>query len=135
MAYSSTRHTFLTGARPVRAYRHTLRTARRTFPDLEPAEHGAQEAPRHLASVRVTLARQFAEIRANPDADNALSRLTVYALNAMLLILAFPVGFAMLIFNVLVGESLRTTCHVLALTGLALALSNTETAARILGLG
>jgi hypothetical protein len=84
--------------------------------------------------MRADLRIQFQEIRENPEADNALSRLTVYGLNAVLLIVAFPVGFAMLMFNLLVGESLRTTIHVLALTGLAVALAQTETAARILGL-
>jgi hypothetical protein len=137
MAYSSTRHSFLTGARPVGRYRRPSRTAHPAFPDLEPAETGAGGTARsgQLDRIRADLAAQFSEIRENPDADNALARLTVYALNAVLLILAFPVGFAMLIFNVLVGESLRTTIHVLALTGLAVTLSNTETAARVLGLG
>lgn len=135
MAYSSTRHSFLTGARPVRGYRRPLPDARRAFPDLEPAEPGAERTSGHLARIRAELAVQYRELRDDPDADNALSRLTVYALNAVLLVLAFPVGFALLIFNVLAGENLRTTVHVLALTGLALALSSTETAARVLGLG
>jgi hypothetical protein len=137
MAYSSTRHSFLAGARPVRGYRQTPRDARSAFPDLEPAdgERGASGWSRGIQTVRATVAVQFAEIRDNPDADNPLSRLTVYALNAVLLIIAFPVGFAMLMFNLLVGENLRTTIHVLALTGLAVTLSQTETAARVLGLG
>jgi ABC-type sugar transport system permease subunit len=135
MAYSSTRHSFLAGARPVRGYRRPLPDARHAFPDLEPAEPGAERASGHLARIRAELAVQYRELREDPDADNALSRLTVYALNAVLLVLAFPVGFALLIFNVLAGENLRTTVHVLALTGLAVSLSNTETAARVLGLG
>ena len=137
MAYSSTRQSFLTGARPVARYRRSSRDARRAFPDLAPAEAEPADTPRtgHFAHVLDDLAAQYHEIRENPDADNALARLTVYALNAVLLVLAFPVGFAMLIFNVLVGENLRTTIHVLALTGLAVTLSNTETAARVLGLG
>jgi hypothetical protein len=135
MAYSSTRHSFLSGARPVRNYRRPLHDARSAFPDLEPADAGSGDRPGHLTRIRRTFAIQYQEIRDNPGADNALSRLTVYALNAVLLILAFPVGFAMLIYNVLVGESLRTTIHVLALTGLAVTLSNTETAARVLGIG
>lgn len=137
MAYSSTRHSFLTGARPVGGFRRPPRTAHPAFPDLEPADAGAGRGARsgQLDRIRAELAAQFGEIRENPDANNALARLTVYALNAVLLILAFPVGFAMLIFNVLVGENLRTTIHVLALTGLAVTLSNTETAARVLGLG
>jgi hypothetical protein len=136
MAYSSTRHSFLTGARPVRTYRRTTPDAREAFPDLEPAEAGRSAGGRagHLDRLLEDLRTQFREVRENPDVDNPLVRLTVYTLNAVLLILAFPVGFAMLIFNVLVGENLRTNVHVLALTGLAITLSNTETAARVLGL-
>jgi ABC-type sugar transport system permease subunit len=137
MAYSSTRQSFLTGARPVRSYRRPSRDARTAFPELEPADAGRTTSglSRRISGIRFKLATQFNEIRDNPDTDNALSRLAVYTLNAVLLILAFPVGFAMLMFNVLVGENLRTTIHVLALTGLAVTLSQTETAARVLGLG
>lgn len=137
MAYSSTRHSFLAGAHPVRTYRRTPCDARDAFPDLEPADTGGKRAglSRHVGRIRAELASQFRELRDNPDVENPLARLTVYALNAVLLIIAFPVGFAMLIFNVLVGENLRTTVHVLALTGLAIAISNTEVAARVIGLG
>lgn len=135
MAYSSTRHSFLAGARPVRGYRQPTPGARRAFPELEPADAGVRaESESHFNRIKADLSAQFHEIRENPEADNALSRLTVYGLNAILLILAFPVGFAMLMFNLLVGENLRTTIHVLALTGLAVTLAQTETAARILGL-
>ena len=137
MAYSSTRHSFLTGARPVRSYRQKTPQAREAFPELEPAEAGQPAGGRagYIDRLLHDLRTQFLEVRENPDADNPLSRLTVYSLNAVLMILAVPVGFAMLIFNVLVGENLRTNVHVLALTGLAITLSNTETAARVLGLG
>jgi hypothetical protein len=137
MAYSSTRQSFLTGARPVRGHRRPIRDARTAFPELEPADCGRSPSglSRRINLIGAKLASQFQEIRENPDTDNALSRLTVYALNAVLLVLAFPVGFGMLMFNLLVGENLRTTIHVLALTGLAVTLSQTETAARVLGIG
>ena len=135
MAYSSTRQSFLAGARPVRSYRRPTKDARIPFPELEPADTGGQAEPSHLARIRGDLVAQFHEIRANPAADNALSRLTVYTLNAVLLIVAFPFGFAMLMFNLLAGENLRINIQVLALTGLAVALSRTETAARVIGLG
>jgi hypothetical protein len=135
MAYSSTRHAFLTGARPVRGYRQPTPDARRAFPDLVPADAATGAgSDSHFNRIKAEIASQFHEIRENPAADNALSRLAVYSLNAVLLIVAFPVGFAMLMFNLLVGENLRTTIHVLALTGLAVTLAQTETAARILGL-
>ena len=49
--------------------------------------------------------------------------LTVYALNGILMLMAFPIGFALLVFNILGGENLRTTAHAIALTGLGTALS------------
>jgi len=135
MAYSSTRQTFLTGARPVRGNRRPSHPARAAFPDLEPAKTATGADAGHLMRIGADLAAQFQEIRADPGTDNALSRLTVYALNAMLLVIAFPVGFAMLMFNLLAGENLRINIQVLALTGLAVTLSRTDTAARVLGLG
>lgn len=137
MAYSSTPDTFLTGARPVRVHRHRRKADHSALPDLEPAEPRTESDHRrsHIARIRHDLAVQFDELRANPDARNPLARLTVYALNAILLILAFPVGFALLLVNVLLGENLRITVHVLALTGLALSLSSSDGFARVFGIG
>jgi hypothetical protein len=109
--------------------------ARRAFPELVPADGGTRAAAGHLDRIRREVLAQAREIRADPAADNALSRLSVYALCAFLLILAFPVGFAMLIYNLLAGENLRITLHVVAMSGLVVLLSGTETAARVLGLG
>jgi hypothetical protein len=134
MAYSSTRQDFLTGARPIRSHRQKTTQARRAFPELAPAESGTRAAAGHLSRVRGESLAQAREVLADPAADNALSRLSVYALCAFLLILAFPVGFAMLIFNLLAGENLRLTLHVVALSGLVVLLVRTETAARVLGL-
>ena len=135
MAYSSTRQDFLTGARPIRSHRRLSTQARKAFPELAPADGGPLAATGHLSRIRREFLAQARETRADPAADNALSRLTVYALCAFLLILAFPVGFAMLIFNLLAGENLRITLHVVALSGLVVLLAGTETAARVLGLG
>jgi hypothetical protein len=116
--------------------RHRQR-ATEIFPELEPAE-GTGASRRRTSTFAEALQEmrvQFLEVLENPDATNPLARLLVYSLNLVLLILAFPVGFAMLILNILGGANLRTTVHVLALTGVAIALVNTETGARLLGLG
>ena len=104
---------------------------------LEPADT-ARTTTRRTTNMTEALHEmrvQLDEVLENPETQNPLSRVIVYALNLVLLVLAFPVGFAMLIFNVLGGANLRTTVHVLALTGLAVALANTETGARVFGLG
>jgi hypothetical protein len=126
----------MVGARPVRRLRHRHR-ATEIFPELEPAE-GTGATRRRTSTFADTteeMRAQFMEVLENPDATNPLARLLVYSLNLVLLILAFPVGFAMLILNILGGPNLRTTVHVLALTGVAIALVNTEAGAKLLGLG
>ena len=51
------------------------------------------------------------------------ARLTVYALNLTIMVFTLPVGLALLFMNILGGENLRTTAHVMALTGLFSALA------------
>ncbi|MEK6215968.1 MAG: hypothetical protein N2B03_01980, partial [Boseongicola sp.] len=63
-----------------------------------------------------------------------VARMTVYVLNMIVIVMALPVGLMLLFFNILGGENLRTSAHVVALTGMALALAQTEAGARILGI-
>lgn len=135
MAYSSTTRNFMAGARPVRNNRRRRHRADDVFPELEPADNARRSRTETFGEALHEMRAQFHEILENPAADIPLARVLVYSLNLVLLILAFPVGFAMLIFNVLGGANLRTTVHVLALTGLAMTLANTEAGTRLLGLG
>lgn len=141
MAYSSTKKTFLSGALPVAARRRARVDADEVFPELEPAEPTRSEgaAPESLRNHAGRVARdvrtQLAAVLSDPAADNPVSRLMAYTLNLALMVIAFPVGFAMLIFNVLIGASLRVTAQVLVLTALAIALINAEITAQVLGLG
>ena len=57
------------------------------------------------------------------DKQDLPARLTVYALNLTVMVFALPIGLALLFLNILGGENLRTTAHVMALTGLFSALS------------
>ena len=50
------------------------------------------------------------------------ARLTVYVMNLIVIVFSAPVGLALLLMNILGGENLRTTAHVVALTGLFIAL-------------
>lgn len=58
-----------------------------------------------------------------PEHQDLTARATVYVLNLTVMVFALPVGLALLIMNILCGENLRTTAHVMALTGLFSALS------------
>ena len=51
-----------------------------------------------------------------------VARATVYVMNLTVMVFALPVGLALLFMNILGGENLRTTAHVMALTGLFSAL-------------
>jgi hypothetical protein len=113
----------------------TSRPSRREalrFPELVPVEIVLQENRRALFpcdAIELTQGSAQDETT-NPsertEADDLTARLTVYVLNTILLVLAFPVGFGMLIFNILGGENLRTTAHVMALTGMGTALANAD---------
>lgn len=70
----------------------------------------------------VSIQEESTNFRDRRESHDPYARLTVYVLTTIVLIFAFPVGFALLIFNILGGENLRTTSHALALTGLGLAL-------------
>ena len=65
-----------------------------------------------------------------PERGDIKARLTVYALNMTIMVFTVPVGVALLFMNILGGENLRTTAHVMALTGLfsALAAANPDLA-------
>lgn len=84
------------------------------LPKLAPAQGDAPE----VASV----APRTTTFRDRPEASDSCAFLTVYAFNAAIMLFAFPVGFGLLVFNILGGENLRTTAHVMALTGLMMAL-------------
>lgn len=58
-----------------------------------------------------------------PEHQDLTARATVYVLNLTVMVFALPIGLALLIMNILGGENLRTTAHVMALTGLFSALS------------
>ncbi len=87
---------------------------------------GSWLVTRGIQFSHASAADEETDFRAREEVANTEARLTVYALNGALLLFAFPVGFAMLIFNILGGENLRTTAHAMALTGMGIALSYTE---------
>ena len=112
-------------------------TPRDALPDLEPPEDRLRTLRSHIfASDSITLTHSSAmedvfDPRGRPEHFNFTARATVYVMNMMVLVMALPVGLGLLFFNILFGENLRTTAHVVALTGMALALMQTPEGARI----
>ncbi|MEM6824347.1 MAG: hypothetical protein AAF566_04485 [Pseudomonadota bacterium] len=94
------------------------------LPPLSPADtsQGGWSAALPLCLVSDGASDESTNFRDREEAGDPFAFLTVYALNTAVLLFAFPVGMALLVFNILGGENLRTTAHVMGLTGLASAL-------------
>lgn len=98
------------------------------LPELEPPEERLRRQKTSIfAADSITLSQNSAvedvfEPNLREEHQDLTARMTVYALNLIVLVLALPVGLALLCLNILGGENLRTSAHVLALTGLFLVL-------------
>ncbi len=114
-------------------------TPRESLPELEPAEDRLRRLKNHIfASDNITLTHSSAVEdvfipNQREEHNNLTARLTVYIMNMIVIVMVLPVGLALLFFNILGGENLRTTAHTIALTGMGMALSSTENGARLLG--
>jgi len=115
-------------------------TPKDALPDLEPAEDRLRRLKRQIfASDTITLTHSSAvedvfDPKLREEHNSIVARMTVYVLNMIVIVMALPVGLMLLFFNILGGENLRTTAHVVALTGMALALAQTDAGARILAI-
>jgi hypothetical protein len=127
MALSSTPASFMRGAHTV-SFRAPSRPSRGVtiLPELAPA-NTTEAPPRRGALVRAAIvAQRYVKIDTSrvvalkPEATDAKGRLLVYTLTTSLLFLAFPAGFALLIYNILGGEDLRATSGVIAVTGVVM---------------
>ena len=99
------------------------------LPDLAPPEERLQrEKSRIFSSDTIALTQgsaiedEFDPSRREEHRD-LVARLTVYAMNLIIMVFSLPLGIAIFLMNVLGGENLRTTAHVMALMGLFMALS------------
>ncbi len=87
------------------------------FPDIEtPGEEPAKKQwiPAFLRNMIVV---EDVKLEAPAERVGTVEQLSVYTMTVTLMVLAFPVGFAMLIYNILGGENLRATARAMALTG------------------
>ncbi|MEQ9054415.1 MAG: hypothetical protein RLO38_06895 [Roseovarius confluentis] len=112
--------------------------SRDLLPDLEPAEERLRRHRTHIFSADgIALSHSSAvedvfEPSKRAEHRDFTARMTVYVMNAIVMVFALPVGLGLLCLNILGGENLRTTAHVMALTGLFMALMSTEEGARLL---
>lgn len=102
----------------------------RSLPDLAPPEERLRtEKSRIFSSDAIALSHASAMEDVFDPAQRAehkdlTARLTVYTLNLTVMVFTVPVGLALLLMNIVGGENLRTTAHVMALTGLFTALAS-----------
>ena len=113
-------------------------TAKDALPELEPPEDRLRRNTRSIfASDTITLTHSSAmddvfDPERRAENKSWVARATVYVMNLIVIVIALPVGLALLFFNIFFGENLRTTAHVIALTGMAMALSQTPGAGDLL---
>ena len=105
---------------------------RKRLPDLEPAQPSNDTTSRVLFT-SASIKEESTVFTEREECGNETAKLTVYVMNAILFVIAFPVGFGMLIFNILGGENLRTTAHAVALTGMSSALTFSGTVTPFFG--
>jgi len=105
-------------------------TSRELLPELAPPEERLQREKTSIfladsisLSHNSSIEDVFEPVR-RPENSDLVARITVYVMNMIVMVFALPVGLALLVMNILGGENLRTTAHVIALTGLFLALSS-----------
>lgn len=110
------------------------------LPDLEPAEERLRRHKTHIfSSDTISLSHNSAmedvfDPNLRAEHKDFTARLTVYVLNATIMVFTLPVGLLLLLMNIVGGENLRTTAHVMALTGFFMALGATENGAQLLGM-
>lgn len=98
------------------------------FPDLEPADDRLRRLKRQIfESDTINLVHQAAYgdsigVENRAEHFDIVARATVYVVTMIVIVMSLPIGLGLLCFNILAGENLRTSLHVVALTGMAIGL-------------
>lgn len=114
--------------------------SRELLPELAPPEERLHRARSHIFSAdAISLSRELAvedvfDPKRRMEHHDIVTRLTVYVINLIVIVFALPVGLALLCLNILGGENLRTSAHVLALTGMFMALAASDSGTRLAAL-
>lgn len=105
------------------------------LPDLAPPEMRLKEWKLQIFEsdkIRLTQSSAVEDVL-NPseraEHHDPVARATVYVMNMIVIVMSMPVGLALLFFNIVGGENFRTTAHMIALTGMGIALANANPAA------
>lgn len=104
------------------AAREEASPAARSLPDIAPHDDNLRRSRRSIfASDLIKI--EGVKFEAPKEPVPVPEQLAVYVMSATLMVLSFPVGFGMLIYNILAGESLKATARVMALTGVGFSMN------------
>ena len=109
-------------------------TPRESLPDLEPPEDRLKRFKNQIFSsdsIALTHGSAVDDVfdpARRDEHGSSVARATVYVSNMVLMLMAPPIGLGMLLLNILGGENLRTTLHLVALAGMATALASSTDA-------
>ena len=97
------------------------RSWRDILPNIAPSEEKLRRS--RLAIFASDLIEiEDVKLEAPEEEPELPEQLTVYVMTLTLMVIAFPVGFAMLIYNILAGESVNMTARAMALTGFGISM-------------
>ena len=108
------------------------------LPELEPPEEKLRREKSHIfLSDSISLSHDSAmedvfDPSLRDEQNDVIARSTVYVINLTVMVFALPVGLALLCLNILGGANLRTTSHIMALTGMFMALSESDHGSQLL---
>lgn len=94
---------------------------REVFPRLEPSEDTLRSSRQELFANDLIVAGDD-QIEDTSEPADVMEQLVVYVMSLTLMVLMFPVGFAVMFYNIVAGENIRMTARAMALTGVAMGL-------------
>lgn len=92
---------------------------REVFPRLEPSEDTLRSSRQEIFANDLIVAGDDVVEDTTEPAD-VMEQMVVYVMSLTLMVLAFPVGFAVMFYNIVAGENIRMTARAMALTGAAM---------------
>lgn len=95
---------------------------REVLPRLEPSEDTLRSSRQELFANDLIVAGDD-QIESESEPADVMEQLVVYVMSLTLMVLVFPVGFAVMFYNIVAGENIRMTARAMALTGVAMGLN------------
>lgn len=91
------------------------------LPNIAPSEEGLRKS--RLAIFASDLIEvEDVKLEAPAHGPDLMEQLTVYVMTVTMMVMMFPAGFAMMIYNILAGENLKMTARAMALTGFGISM-------------